>query len=157
MSPIFTKIVIVEKANGESRAGLRKLGAFETVTHAAGLRFPEVVSEHNSSIYYSIKELNEAGYLGGRRPVVVMPEGSKTNGYGILNIEKDIIKMIAETAINENLRMHSIRFDHVFQYFSPYNSYDENGFWNLIGLLKQFTSRYKVQYYFDINSVVKDC
>jgi hypothetical protein len=31
--------------------------------------------------------LRDSDYLGGRRPVVVMPEGTKTNGLGILNIE----------------------------------------------------------------------
>lgn len=87
-----------------------------------------------------------------------MPEGSKTNGLGILNIDKDIVKIINEAAgPNENLRMHSIRFDHTFSYFSPYNSYDESGLGLMISCLKQFTSRFKVQYYFDINGVLCDC
>ena len=90
--------MIVEKQNGESKAGLRALGPIETMTHALGIRFPDIVTQHNSSIYYSIKELRDAGYLGGRRPVVVMPEGSKTNGLGILNIEKDIIRIISDAA-----------------------------------------------------------
>ena len=137
MSPVFTKIVIVEKANGQSKLGIRALGSFETITHALGIRFPDIVTEHTSNIFYSIKELREAGILGGRRPVVIMPEGSKTNGLGILNIEKEMIKMITQAAdTNENLRVHSVRFDHVYKYFSPYNSYDENGWKLFFGCLQ---------------------
>jgi hypothetical protein len=94
MSPIFTKIVIVELANGETKAGLKVLGTFETIKYALGVRFPEIVTEQDPQIFYNIKELRDSGYLGGRRPVVVMPEGSKTNGLGILNIEKEVVKMI---------------------------------------------------------------
>lgn len=83
------------------------------MTSALGIRFPDIVTEHNSSIFYSIKQLRDAGYLGGRRPIVIMPEGTKTNGLGILNIEKDLVKMIAVAAgTDENLRVHSVRFDH---------------------------------------------
>ena len=59
LSPVFTKIVIVEKKNGETKAGLRVLGGFETMWHARGLYFPEIVTEESTSIYYSIKELKE--------------------------------------------------------------------------------------------------
>ena len=92
-SPIFTKIVIVEKRNGEVKAGLRPLGILETVWHAVGIHLPETVTEDSPNIYYNITELKEKhGFLWytGRRPVVIHPEGTKTNGLGILNIEKDI-------------------------------------------------------------------
>ena len=42
-----------------------------------------------------------------------MPEGTKTNGLGILDIEKDIIKMIDDAAgPDTNLKVHALRFDH---------------------------------------------
>ena len=105
-----------------------------------GIRFPDIVTEQTPNIFYSIKELREHGYLGGRRPVIIMPEGSKTNGLGILNLEKEIVKMITKAAgTDENLRVHSIRFDHTYKYFSPYNSYDENGWKLFFGCLKQYT------------------
>ena len=69
--------------------------------------------------------------------MVIMPEGSKTNGLGILNIEKDIVKMINTAAgMNENLRIHALRFDHQFNYYSPYNSHDETGFYHFVGCLR---------------------
>ena len=73
----------------------------------------------------------------GRRPVVVMPEGSKTNGLGILNIERDIVDMIYKACSkDQDLVVNAIRFDHVFLYYSPYNSYDKKGYSNLFGIMK---------------------
>lgn len=116
-SPIFTKIVIV-KAQGNRRAGLRILGFFECIWHAIGIQFPETIdSGSTTKVYFSIKELREdASYCfckKGNVPVVVMPEGTKTNGLGIIDIEKGIVEMIAQAAgLEQNLRVHSIRFDH---------------------------------------------
>ena len=62
-----------------------------------------------------------------------MPEGTKTNGLGIIDIEKGIIEMIIEAAgMEHNLRVHSIRFDHQFKYFAPYNTTDTTGIMNFI-------------------------
>ena len=115
-SPIFTKIVIV-KAQGNRKAGLRVLGLFETMFHAIGIKFPETInSDSNTKVYFNVKELKEnAGMLckNPNVPVVIMPEGTKTNGLGIIDIEKGIVEMIAEAAgIEQNLRVNSIRFDH---------------------------------------------
>lgn len=135
-SPVFTKIVVVEKKSGEKKAGLRIMGTFEAVRNALGLVFPEVVDEDKPYIYYSVKQLREeAGFLHykGKRPVVIFPEGTKTNGCGILNIEPGIVKMIEKAChYDENLRVHAIRFDHTYKFFSPYNSTDDVGFWHLI-------------------------
>jgi len=69
-----------------------------------------------------------------RRPVVIMPEGSKTNGVGILNIDMEISKIISAAADAENnMRVHSIRFDHQFSYYSAYNSTDSLGIRSIIG------------------------
>jgi hypothetical protein len=53
-----------------------------------------------------------------------MPEGTKTNGQGILNIDVDIIKLIDDACNKDNLKINSIRFDHIFLRFSPYNTTD---------------------------------
>lgn len=160
-SPVFTKIVIV-KAQGNRKAGLRVLGLFETLFHAIGIKFPETInSDSNTKVYFSIKELKQNnGFLckNPNVPVVVMPEGTKTNGLGIIDIEKGIIEMLVEAAdIKENLRVHSIRFDHSFKYFAPYNTTNASGWSNFIACTSQFTSKYIVQFYFNINGVLKEC
>jgi hypothetical protein len=118
-----------------------------------GICFPDVVTEEDPSIYFSIKELKEkSGFLcyKDRRPIVIMPEGTKTNGLGILNIEKDIVEIISKACeSDQKLSITCIRFDHLFAYFSPYNSYDSLGFKNAIGIMTQFSSKMKVQYYFN--------
>jgi len=127
-SPCFTRIVIVDG----NKVGLRILGPIETIMSAIGLRFPEEVKgDQAGNVYYSIKELKEKdGFLWyrGRRPVVVFPEGTKTNGCGILNLENGVVKLIDKACSpDENLRLHAIRFDHVYKWFSPYNSFDSLG------------------------------
>ena len=65
-----------------------------------------------------------------------MPEGTKTNGLGVLDIDKDIVKMIDKAGgLDENLRVHSIRFDHHFNYYSPFNTTDSWGFRNFLNTL----------------------
>jgi len=54
LSPVFTQIVIVKPTNGPTKVGLRKLGAFETVLAAFGIKFPEEVTEENG-VYFSVK------------------------------------------------------------------------------------------------------
>lgn len=88
-SPLFTKIVYVELPNGETKVGLRALGFFETLWCAIGLSFPEIITSESPNVYYNIKELiANSGFLHykGRRPVVIHPEGTKTNGLGVLEI-----------------------------------------------------------------------
>ena len=97
-SPCFTRIVFVELPNGESKTGLRILGPIETIFAAFGLAFPETITSESESVFYSIKELREAdGFMWykGKRPVVIMPEGTKTNGLGVLDIDKDLVQMIS--------------------------------------------------------------
>ena len=33
-----------------------------------------------------------------QRPLIVMPEGTKTNGLGVLNIERGLIKMFSDAS-----------------------------------------------------------
>lgn len=88
-------------------------------------------------------------------PIVIFPEGTKTNGLGILNIEEDIITIIAQAAVSEGMKVHAIRFDHLFEYFCPYNTTNTSGLKNFFSTLSQFTSRYVVQYYFNLESQLK--
>lgn len=41
-----------------------------------------------------MKEADGFLWYRGRRPVVIMPEGSKTNGLGVINIDPDVSKLI---------------------------------------------------------------
>ena len=160
-SPVFTRIVYVELPNGETKVGLRALGLFETFWSAIGLSFPETVTSESSDVYYSIKELiNNTGFAHykGRRPVVIHPEGTKTNGLGVLEIPKELIKMICEAgSLNGNLRIHSMRFDYEYKYFAPMNTTDSWGIRNVVDNVYQFTSKMKVQYYYNLEGVLLNC
>ena len=71
-----------------------------------------------------------------------MPEGTKTNGLGIIDIEKGILDIIIDACEKKNeLRVHSIRFDHIFKYFSPYNTTSASGWTSFIACTSQFTSK----------------
>jgi len=88
-SPTFTKVVVVDKPNGETSIGLRVLGMWEIVCHALGINVPET-NASDSGVFYSIKELKDnAGFMWcrGQRPIVVFPEGTKTNCEGVLKID----------------------------------------------------------------------
>ena len=139
--------MFVKLPNGETKTGLRILNTWETITHALGLYFPETISGKDApGVYFSVKELKEAsGFLccKGRRPVVLFPEGTKTNGLGILNIDSGVIDLI-EQAVNDNLKVHCIRFDHTFKYHNPYNSTDQLGLVSSLWTISQFSSKYFV-------------
>ena len=60
--------------------------------YAIGIKFPrEELNEAN--FFTDIDALRTSLYVKNR-PIVVFPEGTKTNGRGILHIEDDIVKMI---------------------------------------------------------------
>jgi len=139
-SPLFTKIIVVKPAPGQKeKIGLKVLGPIETIFSALGIVFPEVHKVAPPGTYFSIKQLKEeSGFLWykGYRPVVIFPEGTKTNGLGILNIDEGLIEMVGHAAsLDQNLRVHAIRFDHKFTYFSPYNTTDAFGFSSLLGII----------------------
>ena len=66
----------------------------------------------------------------------MFPEGSKTNGKGVLSIERDIIQMIISAAQN-GIHVHTARFDYEFEFTSPYNTTDELGLKSTIRLITQ--------------------
>lgn len=67
---------------------------------------------------------------------MVFPEGTKTNGGGILNFDQEISQILVNAA-ESGLHLHTLRFDYVFTYASPYNTTDVFGFKTLLKLLTQ--------------------
>lgn len=47
----------------------------------------------DGEFYSSLRELKDSQYLKSR-PIVVFPEGTKTNGRGILSFESDIVNAL---------------------------------------------------------------
>ena len=137
--PVFTAV-----ATRNGKYGLRKIGFFELPFYAMGIKFPrEELKETN--FFTDIEALRASLYVKSR-PIVVFPEGTKTNGRGLLHIEDDIVKMI----VNCKRKVHSVRFDYEFQYTSPYNTTDLRGFKTLLKLLTQLRNSMLVQYYFNV-------
>jgi len=89
-------------------------------------------------------ENSGAGPYKGRRPIVIHPEGTKTNGLGVLQIDKDLIKMITDAAYKGGLKIHTLRFDYEFKYWAPMNTTDQSGYGNLLSSIQQFTSKMKI-------------
>ena len=74
-----------------------------------------------------------------------------------MNIDEGVIKLIDDAAKPEsNLRIHAIRFDHTFNYYSPYNSTDQLGLRAYSGIVTQFTSKYITQFYFNLEGMLFD-
>jgi len=48
--PVFTKVVMYTDTEGKQRAGIRELGMFEVVSHAIGLRFPQIVQQKGEPV-----------------------------------------------------------------------------------------------------------
>lgn len=119
------------------------------------------MTNESSNVYFNIKDLiDNSGFahFKGRRPVVIHPEGTKTNGYGVLEIPIEVVKMICEAgSLNGNLRIHSFRFDYDYKYFAPMNTTDSWGFRNVLNNVYQFTSKMKIQYYYNLEGVLIDC
>ena len=138
---------------------------WETFWAALGLTFPEERPAGKSSeagVFFSLKKLREATSsipcmrsANALAPLVIFPEGTKTNGLGIIDIEQDIISIIVQAAVSEKLRVTSIRFDHEFTYFSPYNTTDRLGLRHFMSTISQFSSKYFVQFYFNLENELK--
>ena len=90
--------------------------------------------------------MNSSGtaHYKGRRPVIIHPEGTKTNGTGVLQIDKEVIALICKTDKKDNLKIHSLRFDYDFKYWCPINTTEQSGLMNLLESVKQFTSKMKI-------------
>ena len=126
--PVFTQI-----AFKGGKYGVRKVGMLELPFIAIGLKFPKEVKETDTNFFVDLKALRDSLYVKSR-PILVFPEGTKTNGRGILHVEDDIVTLLSNAA-NSGLKLHSIRFDYEFDYASPTNTTDVLGLKTLITVL----------------------
>lgn len=55
------------------------------------------------------------------------------------------------------MKVHSVRFDHQYNYFAAYNTTDSAGWSSFISIISQFSSMYSVQYYFNLHTKIHDC
>lgn len=111
--------------------GLRVLGRWELIKRAIGVKLPEV----HPNLYTSFKDLYDAQYI--KKPIVIFPQCARTNGRGVLDFPSSVVQMISK-AIEDGFKIHAVRIDYDFSYFSPYNTTDVNGWRHSIGLLSQF-------------------
>lgn len=124
---MFTAVAI-NKDTG--RVGLQKLRLFSVLSHALGIKFPRQV---DSTVFFdNIQALRDSLYV--KRPIVIFPEATKTNGKGVLAFEDSISDMLL-TAVENKLNLHTIRFDYDFKYCSPYNTTDQLGLKSALSLL----------------------
>ena len=105
------------------------MGNWETFWAALGISHPEErQDEKQSDVFFSVKEIRESSWLCYSRndvPVVIFPEGTKTNGVGVLKVDPGMIQLIVDAC--NDFRVASLRFDHQFKYYSPYNTVDTTG------------------------------
>ena len=119
-SPIFVYPCVQGKS-----LQLRVLGFFERFKYGMGIQFPPQANDQDFRSLVSIQE----AYPG--RTIVLFPEGTKTNGVGVLEFSsEDLLPELCRTK-----RLHAIRFQHKFDYFNPYNTISRSGFKNLLTLL----------------------
>jgi hypothetical protein len=142
-SPCFTAVCIKD-----GRYGLRKVGMLEAPFYAIGLKFPREVSESENNFFTDIAALRDSQYVR-HRPIVVFPEGTKTNGGGILHFQ-DTCYDILMAAAKGGLRIHSVRFDYDFVYAAPHNTTDVFGLKTTVKLMTQVRNVMLIQYYFNL-------
>ena len=126
-SPVFTQVDL----RPDGQMAIRPLSGIETAQTAIGIRFPS--QKLNAKLYHSFKELRDSLWVKSR-PIVVFPQCARTNGKGVLNVPPQVCKMI-EGALQDGFKVHSIRFDYDFAYFSPYNSTSTGGKAHALGQL----------------------
>ena len=118
-SPVFTAV-----ATDGKRFGLRRIGLLELPFFAMGIKFPR----SDAGVLTDLEQI--PGHVS-QRPIVVFPEGTKTNGRGILTFEDDIVSLITTT----KRRVHAVRFDYGFEFASPYNTVDVYGLRSLAKII----------------------
>lgn len=137
-SPVFTQIA----TNGK-RVGFRVLGFYERMTHGLGIGHPQEIDN-----LLTLEEVREAN---SRRPIIVYPEGTKTNGMGVLQFPEEVSKQLLRAK-----PIHAIRFDYIFTYFSPYNTTERRGIWYWITLLSQTINSQQVQFHYNVHKKFRD-
>lgn len=101
-----------------------------------------------ANLYTSFKDLYNDQRV--KRPIVIFPQCAKTNGRGVLDFPANVPDMLEKA--KSDFKIHSLRFDYEFTYFSPYNTTDVLGLKHTIGMLAQFINPVTVQYYFDLQN-----
>lgn len=63
--PLFTKVVLYIDCNGNRKAGVSELGMFEVITHAMGIKFPQIVEGkiNERVVFKDLKSLAESKYV----------------------------------------------------------------------------------------------
>jgi len=141
-SPLFTVVAIDEVTK---KHGFRKLSLLEIPFHAMGLKFPSEVA--SNKVYDDLLAMRESQYVK-RRPIVIFPEATKSNGRGILNFEPEITEIIINAA--QTMSLHTLRFDFEFDYYSPYNTTDVLGLKSMFKLMSQLRNVFLIQCYFNL-------
>jgi hypothetical protein len=114
---------------------LKELGFFSRFVHAIGLRFPKV---EEGKQYLDLKKTLMDAYI--KRPLVIFIEGTKTNGRGVLEPSHSIVEEIVNFSLKNRIHVHSLKFNYIFTYSSPYNTTDRLGFKTLFQGLSQVHS-----------------
>ena len=89
-SPLFVSIDFVDSK--KDKMGLRPLTGWQLIKRAIGVTLPQ---EHQN-LYSSFKQIYDAGYT--KKPIVVFPQCTKTNGRGVLNFPISL-QIMLQTAI----------------------------------------------------------
>lgn len=110
--------------------GLRVLTGWQLIKRAIGVTLPR----QYPNLYSSFKQIQDAQFT--RRPIVVFPQCTKTNGRGVLNFPIGL-QIMLQAALADKFRLHACRMDYTFNYFSPYNTTDISGWRHSVGLLCQ--------------------
>ena len=85
-SPLFVSVDFIDSKR--EKLGLRQLSGWQLVKRAIGVTLPQ---EH-PNLYSSFKQIHDADYT--KRPIVVFPQCTKTNGRGVLNFPVDLQIML---------------------------------------------------------------
>eukprot|EP00347_Sterkiella_histriomuscorum_P002985 403366042 len=148
-APLYTQVAINRQSG---KFGFRVIGMLEVLRCAIGIRFPQEVD--NGSFYDNLETLIASQKI--KRPIVLFPEATKTNGRGILNFEPEIVDIILAAAESGRVKIHTIRFDYDYQFTSPYNSTDPLGLKSALKLLTQLRNSILIQYYFNVEEKLQE-
>jgi hypothetical protein len=89
--PVYTTAVFDSKTQ---KCALRKLAPKEVFYHALGIHFPE--TDYQGEVIRDLDEFQNGQKI--KRPIVVTPEVSRTNGKGTLVFEEGITDMVLKAA-----------------------------------------------------------
>ena len=78
--------------------------------------------------FADLQALYDSKYV--KRPIVLIPECTNTNGKGVLQIPPSVMNdLISPALLKQDFSVHTLRIDHNFSYSNLYNTTDESGLW----------------------------